>query len=225
MFYASKRNITRQYHHEFTLIELLVVIAIIAILASMLLPALGKARDKARGITCTSQLKQLGTGFMMYSNDHDAWLPPQAPPAPYYAWSTVIAPYVGISGTEYEMVSDIQNKKTVYTCPSAYGSHQNLTINHRTYSMNYYVGQEPHYCNKSKLTSLTSGTCLVADGRWLSDMWTGIIHYSYLPEPVHNNGVNVLYGDLHVSWKRYINIPRNRNIPGPGGQFWLGEKY
>jgi prepilin-type N-terminal cleavage/methylation domain-containing protein/prepilin-type processing-associated H-X9-DG protein len=66
---------SRQNRVGFTLIELLVVIAIIAILAALILPALSKSREQARGIFCLNNTKQLTLGWLLYANDHNDYLP------------------------------------------------------------------------------------------------------------------------------------------------------
>jgi prepilin-type N-terminal cleavage/methylation domain-containing protein len=80
--------------HAFTLIELLVVIAIIAILASMLLPALGQARDAAKGSVCRANLKSIGTAFELYANDYEEYLPRSWSSSPVTDWYKKLGPYL-----------------------------------------------------------------------------------------------------------------------------------
>jgi prepilin-type N-terminal cleavage/methylation domain-containing protein len=76
MLQSHRRNRIDPQPQGFTLIELLVVISIIALLVALLLPALRNARLAARSSTCKTQLKQIGTAMMLYTNDYDDVLPP-----------------------------------------------------------------------------------------------------------------------------------------------------
>ena len=116
-----KKSVNKK--RAFTLIELLVVIAIIALLLSVLMPSLSKAREAAKSVICSTRLRQIGLGIMLYSEANDGYIvnPRKYVPTSYTGWKAggqifwwnLLVPYLQ-DFTEAE-------KTTVYFCPSRKG--------------------------------------------------------------------------------------------------------
>jgi len=114
----------RQLSGGFTLIELLVVIVIIALLASVLLPVLGKAREKGRSISCMARLKQMGTALSMYGGDYDSY--PFGLISGFTQWDLCLGGYVGGNNNPY-----LPSARTrLFACPSAKISNIGTQLNY-----------------------------------------------------------------------------------------------
>ena len=184
----------------FTLIELLVVIAIIAILAAILFPVFARARENARRSSCQSNLKQLGLGFIQYTQDYDEKLPDtgEISNAPVGSWVpgggvTTATPCAAELGALYPYVKSTQ----IYICPSDVDGKKKLL----SYSMN-------EECGKKNLAaaSQTSITILLLDesstlndGNFRSALSAGTYD---APTFIHLEGANLAFMDGHVKWRR-----------------------
>jgi len=179
----------------FTLIELLVVIAIIAILAAILFPVFAKAREKARQVSCTSNLKQLGLAIMQYSQDYDEVYPDkgmaywQSWGTGWAPWQVSIAPYVKNGAHSGSATGDTNYKGSVFACPS--NSNETSASAAVTGSFQY---SSDYVCNYNTAFN-TGGTNQQGDGPFGKDNGPGNSIASFaapasLISLAENNGTN-----------------------------------
>ncbi len=229
----------------FTLIELLVVIAIIAILAAPLLPALNVARAKARAISCTNNLKQIGLAVFQYETDFEAL------PAPHdvdnhgggkgIRWNG-IGPYVGFRDWGYGIPWNDdtrfpENTEHPLFCPAIdpnIPGLENEANTYRTggYGLQKFVPPAPTWGDTStygKLTEIrnTEGLRLMADARYwvlgshldLADRLDQERFYRF-DRIRHNDGANLAFADGHVVWETEATLQAEYEDEALG--YWKG---
>ena len=193
---------------SFTLIELLIVIAILGILASLLLPSLGKARESARQAVCLSNMKQVGFAGEMYSDDNDDFLMPRNVSGDDGAmgWRTLILPYTSDSD---EIAYCPSSKLTFGLDRLNAGTGYNNDL-----GMAQTNGTQLFYPVSS--VDLPAETARAGDG---NDLESGFAQANQLHEPGqqmgpgdrHKGGINIVWVDGHGEWKRQSVLSAGKN--------------
>ncbi|RYG70643.1 DUF1559 domain-containing protein [bacterium] len=153
MLFISTAN--RKLTKGFTLIELLVVIAIIAILAAILFPVFGRARENARRSSCQSNLKQIGLGFAQYTQDYDERYPgrystgPASDGSPGTAWRQALQPYI--------------KSTQLFACPSNSGNNLGTWSGGATTLMSKIPRSYTVSCTPQRAAAGIGGTVPVGD--------------------------------------------------------------
>ena len=199
---------------DFTLIELLVVIAIISVLMTMLLPALGKARDMAKGIDCSSKMRQWGMAVCSYANDSNEYIPKHCfnSSAPYRYWFSVLADCDYIKGFK-TYGNPVQERGGIGSCLSNSGNYWNDYYYWLNYSSNsfLFVSYNRTAVRYSQLLA-PSGAVGLCDGIPDTPDGPGTYPSGYAccytygwnyssAYYTHRTGVNFLFMDYHAEWK------------------------